>query len=411
MAAAPAAPDTDPADEDARPPDRLFSLGDLLLARRPRLLVTPAIIAIDVAVFVAMVAQSGGPMFSSPTLVRWGGLFPAAVVDGQWWRLLTSMWLHAHPLHLVLNLVFLWQLGSIVERMLGPLVFLIVYLLAGVLATAVSLQTLAGNGVSVGASGAIFGLVGVLLAVAVTSRRIHGLGRLMADLQKRLIGVVLANLVAGFLIPGIDNGAHVGGLVAGLLLGWLVGRDAVTTTPPLRRTFIPLALTTILAATSIFVVTRAAGQAIAVEREHFTERNRAAEASFRTAIADVRAGRRTAADAARTIEAALFPDLRAAEARSDVLLRSAQSRYLATPPGDRRDGPHGRRVDPTGRAYHEAYEWVIFLARYDEAWRLRLRGLRDGDAARIAEGDARAERAVRIFATRWAPPDQTASPP
>jgi rhomboid protease GluP len=236
MAAFPAAPDADPLPEGARPPDVRSSLADLLLARRPRLVVTPAIIAVDVAVFGAMVAQSGGVLFPPATLVRWGGLFPVLVVDGEWWRLLSSMWLHGHPLHLILNLVFLWQLGSIVERMLGPLTFLIVYVLAGVLAAAVSLQTLAFNGVSVGASGAIFGLVGALLAVAVMSRRIQGHGPLMAALQKRLIGVVLANLAAGFLIPGIDNGAHVGGLVGGLILGWLVGRDTVTTTPPPRWT-------------------------------------------------------------------------------------------------------------------------------------------------------------------------------
>lgn len=398
---------------DARPPDLLFSLQDLLVARRPRLVVTPAIVALDVALFLAMVATSGRVLFSSDTLVRWGGLFPVAVVDGEWWRLLSSMWLHAHPLHLILNLVFLWHLGSIVERMLGPFVFLIVYLLAGVLATAVSLQTLANQGVSIGASGAIFGLVGVLLAVAVTSRRIRGLGQLMGDLRTRLIGVTLANLVAGFLIPGIDNGAHVGGLVAGLFLGWLVGRDAVLTTPPARRTLIPLALTAALAATSIFIAMRLGGgvPGIAAEQQRFDAVNTPAEAAFRAAVADVQAGRRAGPEAAEAFGRLVFPPLAEARARSAARVRETQARFREAAAGSGSTAPADPHRGPRGQAFHDAYEWDGFLARYDEAWRERLRGLRDGDAARIADGHARAARAVVYFSKRWTLPEDPGSPP
>jgi rhomboid protease GluP len=413
MPAVPPDPATDRPPDAPGPSDVLFSLPDLLVARRPRLVVTPAIIAIDVALFVAMAALSGTVLFRSATLVRWGGLFPMAVADGEWGRLLTSMWLHAHPLHLILNLVFLWQLGSIVERMLGPLVFLIVYLLAGVLATAVSLQTLAPHGVSVGASGAIFGLVGVLLAVVMTSRRIPGLDRLMADLRTRLIGVTLANLVAGFIIPGIDNGAHVGGLVAGLALGWLVGRGAVLATPPPRRMLVPLALTAAIAATSIAVATRRIdhGQSIAAEQQRFDAVNARAEASFRAAVADVQAGRRPGAEAADAIGRLVFPPLREAQARSDARVREAQARFRAALARGGSTASADPARGPRGQAFHEAHEWAGFLARYDEAWRVRLRGLHAGDAALIADGDARAARAVRFFSQRWVRPDQPASPP
>jgi membrane associated rhomboid family serine protease len=412
MPAVPPAADADP-DPDGTPAGEVsFSLGDLLVARRRRLAVTPAIVAIDAALFAAMVAASGRVVFPLPTLVRWGGLAPAAVVDGEWWRLLTSMWLHAHPLHLILNLVFLWQLGSIVERMLGPFVFLVVYVLAGVLATAVSLQTLGLYGVSVGASGAIFGLVGVLLAVVVASRRIPGLGRLLADLRTRLIGVTLANLVAGFIIPGIDNGAHVGGLIAGLLLGWLVGRDAVLTTPPPRRTLLPIALTAALAATSVVVATRrAGGPDIAAEQQRFEAVNTPAEASFRAAVADVRAGRRAGPEAADAIGRVVFPPIHAAQARSDRLLRDTQARFRAAAARTGSTAPPDPREGPRGRAFHDAFEWAGFLARYDEAWRVRLLGLHNGDAARIADGDARAARAVRFFSARWTRPEQRESPP
>ena len=136
--------------------------------------------------------------------------------------------LHAHPLHLALNAIFLWRFGGYVERLLGP---------AGLpdrlpcwpawSRSAVSLQFQASNGLSVGASGALFGLVGVLLTVAMTSRGSGGLGEMVAELRPNLISVVVANLILGFLVQGVDNAAHIGGLAGGLVLGWLVGRHSL----------------------------------------------------------------------------------------------------------------------------------------------------------------------------------------
>jgi hypothetical protein len=233
----------------------------------------------------------------------------------------------------------------------------------------------------------------------------------MGDLQKRVIGVVLANLVAGFIIPGIDNGAHVGGLMAGLILGWLVGGNAVLTTPPPRRTLLPLALTAVVAATSVIVATPPeAGRGIATERQRFDAVNGPAEARFRAARADVQAGRRAGPEAAEAIGRQVFPPLREARARSAALLREARTRLLETgTPGGSPPPVDPRRL-PRGQAYHDVYEWDGFLARYDEAWRVRLGGLRDGDAARIADGDARAARAVLFFSKRWTRPDP-GSPP
>ena len=203
----------------------------MLRARQPRVIVTPAILAAIVAIFGVMVAVSGEIAFSPLTLVRWGAQFGPAVASGEWWRLLSAMWLHAHPLHLALNALFLWQFGSYVERLLGPVVFLIVYLLAGVVASAVSLQFQGSSGLSVGASGALFGLVGVLLTVAMTSRGRGGLGEMLAELRPNLISIVVVNLILGFMVRGIDNAAHIGGLAGGLVLGWLVGRHSLDSTP------------------------------------------------------------------------------------------------------------------------------------------------------------------------------------
>ena len=229
----------DPAVENVAVVDRRdapASLQEMLRARLPRVIVTPAILAVIVAIFVVMVVVSGEVVFSSKTLVRWGAQFGPGVADGQWWRLLSAMWLHAHPLHLALNAIFLWRFGDYVERLLGPVVFLIVYVLAGVVASAVSLQF---HGLSVGASGAIFGLVGVLLTVAMTSRGRGGLGEMVAELRPNLISIVVANLFLGFLMQGVDNAAHIGGLAGGLVLGWLVGRHSLDATPSPRLTADP----------------------------------------------------------------------------------------------------------------------------------------------------------------------------
>ncbi|MEO5822244.1 MAG: rhomboid family intramembrane serine protease [Vicinamibacteraceae bacterium] len=285
-------PDPDIEGDDAI--DRPASLRALLHARQPRVFVTPPIIAVNTAVYVTMVVATGQIAFSPQTLVRWGGQFPPAIGGGEWWRLLTAMWMHIHPLHIVLNLVFLWQLGAVVERLLGPRQFLIVYLLSGVLAAVGSLQVQARSLVSVGASGAIFGIVGVLLAVAVAARRDRRLGALMNDLWVRLLALVAYNLAIGFVLPGIDNGAHVGGLVGGFALGWLVAHDSLQATPPLRRTLIPIVLTAALAvAAAIRADDRVDIQAEMVRVERMTTR---ADADYRAALTDIAAGRRTPAE-------------------------------------------------------------------------------------------------------------------
>jgi rhomboid protease GluP len=264
--APPAEPDPDPDDEHADRRDALAPLQEMLRARLPRTIVTPAILAAIGAVFLVMVAASGEVSFSSPTLYHWGAQFGPAIARGQWWRLLTAMWLHASPLHAALNGLFLWRFGAYVERLLGPIVFLIVYLLGGVIASVVSLQFQASNGLSVGASGALFGLVGVLLMVAMTSRGSGVLGDMLAELRPNLILVVVVNLMLGFLVQGIDNAAHIGGLAGGLALGWLVGRHSLEAIPSPRVTLIPIVLTAGLATAAVLSLGRR--QDILTERVH-----------------------------------------------------------------------------------------------------------------------------------------------
>lgn len=152
-------------------------------------------------------------------LLPWLWLDKAAVADGEYWRLLTVTLVHGGILHLLFNMYALWIAGPIVERFYGSGMFLLLYLLCAA-AGSVASFVFGGDGPSVGASGAVFGLFGVLLAVS----RVHVplTDRRTRAVLAQLGPIVLLNLAFGFFFPNIDNAAHIGGLVAGLWLGWLL---------------------------------------------------------------------------------------------------------------------------------------------------------------------------------------------
>lgn len=148
------------------------------------------------------------------------------VADGQFWRLWTVTLVHADPLHLLFNMYALYLAGPIVERWYGWFYFLLVYL-ACAAAGSVGSYVFGGDGVAVGASGAIFGLFGVLLAAG---RLHHPVDRSSRALVSQIGFLIMINLVFGFASGGnIDNAAHVGGLVAGLWLGSILPPTRVAT--------------------------------------------------------------------------------------------------------------------------------------------------------------------------------------
>ena len=187
-----------------------------------------AVIVVAVTAIVSLVANFAGPDGDALKLLLM--LDKPAVAAGEIWRLWTVTLVHASlqqmPLHLVFNLYALWLAGPFVERLYGRTAFLGAYLL---FALAGSLGTFAFGGapLGVGASGAIFGLFGLLFA----SQLVH---RPLLDRQSRgflgqLGGLIAINLLFGLLVPGIDNWAHIGGLVAGLWIGLLFPPTRVPT--------------------------------------------------------------------------------------------------------------------------------------------------------------------------------------
>jgi membrane associated rhomboid family serine protease len=200
--------------------------------RLPRTVVTLALVLVNVAVAVAMTAMGVSMALPSIGALRlFGGVEAGLVWHGEPWRLATAMFVHGGVWHLVLNMWVLLQIGRTLERHIGASRFLLVYLASGIFGFAAS--TLSHPRMTVGASGAIFGAAGALLALGVLTR--HGkMGRFLIG---ALMPFILGTLALGYLIPFVDNTAHVAGLLCGFLLGYglcagertFLGADDATT--------------------------------------------------------------------------------------------------------------------------------------------------------------------------------------
>ncbi|HEX5974410.1 MAG TPA: rhomboid family intramembrane serine protease [Rubrobacteraceae bacterium] len=165
-----------------------------------------------------------------------GALIPALVAQGEWWRLLSSMFLHSGAVHLGLNMLSLYFLGSFVEAAFGRGRFLALYLLCGLSGGLAYLYFGGFNVPAVGASGAIFGLLGGVLGYALR----RGTFSWQNPLIRQLLILLALNLYIGFSVPNISNTAHLGGLAGGFAFGWLVA-PSIYARKKLRAIF-PIAL-------------------------------------------------------------------------------------------------------------------------------------------------------------------------
>ena len=200
----------------------------LLTEATPRVFITPIIIALNIVVFVAMLAT--GVSFFAPQsdqLLKWGADYGLRTLNGEWWRLLSSVFVHIGALHLFLNMWCLWNLGRLAERMFGNWTFLAIYLLSGLGGSLASVLW-DPSIVSAGASGAVFGVAGGLAAFWY-----FGKIALPRSIIKRDFASILTfvgyNLVFGFAIGIVNNAAHLGGLLVGLGLGALLHRPLPAT--------------------------------------------------------------------------------------------------------------------------------------------------------------------------------------
>jgi rhomboid protease GluP len=204
---------------------------------------TRILLGVNVAVFLLSLA--------SPRLDELGANYGPLTITGQWWRLVTYMFLHSGFIHIAFNMWCLWDLGALCESLYGRATFAAVYLITGV-AGGVATIGWRPLGATVGASGAIFGLAGALVAsfylgeFSLPSSVIKGT-------LKSLAFFVVINVLLGGMFPGVDNACHIGGLISGAILGALIARVAPERDQLLQRAGILLFVALIVIASAVGV--------------------------------------------------------------------------------------------------------------------------------------------------------------
>ena len=180
-----------------------------------KIIVTYAIMILCTIIFFLTYLLGEGS-YDAYTLYNFGAVYSPAIKIGQVWRLLTGTFLHAGLIHLFTNMYSLYLIGTQLENFVGKKKFILIYLISAISGSLMS--SIFSENISVGASGAIFGLLGSMLYFGYHYRLYLG-----SVLRAQIIPIILLNLFLGFTLSGIDNAAHIGGLIGGYLATMAVG--------------------------------------------------------------------------------------------------------------------------------------------------------------------------------------------
>lgn len=199
---------------------------------------THILFGINVAVFLAMALASGSVVenFSPRVSVHFGANYGPLTLLGEWWRLVTYMFVHAGIFHIAINMWCLWSFGELCESLYGRMTYLAIYLITGVAGGVASVAWNPGVW-SVGASGALFGLTGALIASIYLGEFSYS-GIYAGGVLTSLLFFCGFSLLFGFISPDIDNSCHMGGLISGLILGALIAKLAPQRDQSFRRVIV-----------------------------------------------------------------------------------------------------------------------------------------------------------------------------
>ena len=179
-------------------------------------IVTMSIIGINIILYIITAIMSKNIFdINAYVLLYMGGNYGALVSHGQVWRLLTCAFLHGSLIHILCNMYALYALGPQVEILFGRVKYIIIYLLSAIGGSLLSYK-FSPSSLSIGASGAIFGLFGAMVVFVLKYK-----DRIPKKVLNNLFGVIILNLLIGFNLQGIDNFAHIGGLLVGALVAFL----------------------------------------------------------------------------------------------------------------------------------------------------------------------------------------------
>ena len=309
------------------------SFRDALRARTRRALVTPALVAVNVIVVGGMLFGAHA-ISDSNTLVAWGASLGTRTTNGEWWRLVTSTFVHTGTLHLLVDVAVLIQLGAVLERLAGRLALTGVYLSAGAFATLVSLSSHP-VAVTEGASGAIFGLYGFLFATLIwqlLQRRREDpapdpdqSAESSRDTRLTIPLIAMKRLGAGaavFLVysalSGLAHAAELGGLVVGLAYGLVLARRVSEKEPDPRHVGAAMVTTAVIAVACAMPLRNIADVTPEIIGVLATEERTVA--AYRSAYDAFKRQRTTAEAVAQLAERIIVPELQATDVRLKALV-------------------------------------------------------------------------------------------
>jgi len=188
----------------------------MFLTRIKNSYLTYIITAINVSICILMFFIDKSFDFSVHTLIEFGAKYNPMIASGQYYRLVTSMFLHSDITHLLFNMYALNILGKNIELVYGKIRFIIIYLLSGIFGGLGSF--IFSKSVAVGASGAIFGLLGAYLYLYLSKPHVFS-----SRYLKNLLSIIGINLLFGIIVPNIDNWAHICGLIGGFIISYSIG--------------------------------------------------------------------------------------------------------------------------------------------------------------------------------------------
>jgi membrane associated rhomboid family serine protease len=338
---------------------------EALRARTRWAVVTPALVVVNVAVFVLMLWVPGA--ISDPeTLAGWGGNFWLLTRNGEWWRLVTSMFVHTGLLHLLVNVGCLAQIGLILERLVGRLIVIAVFMTAGVFASLVNLTTHP-MAMSVGASGAVFGLYGLLLASSIWGMRHRSSVTIPLIAVKMLAPAAAVFILYNLVNDNLGSGAELTGLLVGLVSGTVLAKGVSDLKPAARRVAHLTGAAVVIAVLSAIPLRGISDVKPEIERTVAAEDRMAA--AYRKAAERFGKGQITSDALALLIDRTITPELQVTSARLKALVGVPEE--------------HQPLVA-------NAEEYVRLRS---EGWRLRSEWLRKNETAPRRGGEAALARA------------------